>query len=77
MHYGHPQQTQIVGCVPIGVGLVAARLTGEALAPAPTKTAAARANLPGIVRLHDRDGNAGDVGLVLDEGPKAEKLQPE
>jgi len=22
MHYGHPQQTQIVGCVPIGVGLV-------------------------------------------------------
>jgi hypothetical protein len=22
------------------------------------------------VRLHDREGNAGDVGLVLDEGPK-------
>ena len=43
MHYGHPQQKQIVGCVPIGVGLVAASLTGEALAPARTKTAAARA----------------------------------
>ena len=42
MHYGHPQQTQIVGRVPIGVGLVAASLTGEVLAPAPTKTAAAR-----------------------------------
>ena len=34
MRYGHPQQTQIVGCVAIGVGLVAASLTGEALAPA-------------------------------------------
>jgi len=70
MHYGHPQQTQIVGRVPIGVGLVAASLTGEVLAPAPTKTAAARANLARTVRLHDRDGNAGDAGLVLDEGPK-------
>jgi len=48
MHYGHPQQKQIVGCVPIGVGLVAASLTGEALAPARTKTAAARANLASV-----------------------------
>jgi hypothetical protein len=70
MHYVHPQQTQIVGCVPIGVGLVAASRTGEALAPARTKAAAARANLARKVRLHDRDGNAGDVGLVLDEAPK-------
>jgi hypothetical protein len=54
MHYGHPQQTQIVGCVPIGVG--AASLTGEGVAPARTKTAAARASLARIVRLHDRDG---------------------
>jgi len=36
---------QPVGCVPIGVGRVAASLTGEVLAPAPTKTAAARASL--------------------------------
>jgi len=45
MHYGHPQGMQPVGCVPIGVGRVAASLTGEVLAPAPTKTAAARASL--------------------------------
>jgi hypothetical protein len=34
MRYGHPQQTQIVSRVPIGVGLLAASLTGEVLAPA-------------------------------------------
>ena len=70
MRYGHPQQTQIVGCVPIGVGLVAASLAGEVLAPARPKTAAARATLARIVRPHDLDGNAGDVGLVLDACPK-------
>ena len=70
MRYGHRQQTQIVGRVPIGVGLVAASLTGEVLAPARTKTAAARATLARIVRLHDLNGNAGDVGLVLDACPK-------
>ena len=73
MRYGHRQQTQIVGRVPIGVGLVAASLTGEVLAPARTKTAAARATLARIVRLHDLNGNAGDVGLVLDECPKLKK----
>jgi hypothetical protein len=70
MRYGHPQQTQIVGCVPIGVSLVAANFTDEVLAPAHTKTAAARASLARIVRLHDFDGNPGDVGLTLDECAK-------
>jgi hypothetical protein len=50
MRYGHPQQTQIVGRVPIGVGLLAASLTGEVLAPARPKRAAARATLARIVR---------------------------
>ena len=54
MRYGHPQQAQIVGCVPIGLGLVAASLTGEALAPARTKTAAALASLGRVVRLQQR-----------------------
>ena len=54
MRYGHPQQTQIVGRVPIGVGLLAASLTGEVLAPARPKRAAARATLARIARLHDR-----------------------
>jgi hypothetical protein len=66
MRYGHPQQTQIVGRVPIGVGLLAASLTGEVLAPARPKRAAARATLARMVRLRDLDANAGDVGL----GPK-------
>jgi hypothetical protein len=73
MRYGHPQQTQIVGRIPIGVGTEGASLTGEVLAPARTKTAAARATLARIVRLHDLDGNAGDVGLVVDECPKLNK----
>ena len=73
MRYGHPQQTQIVGCVPIGVGLVAANFTGEDLAPARSKTAAARARLARIVRRHELDANAGDIGLVLDECPKLKK----
>jgi hypothetical protein len=68
MRYGHPQQTQIVGRVPIGVGLLAASLTGEVLAPARSKRAAARATLARRVRLHDLDADAGDVGLVRDDG---------
>jgi len=40
----------------------------QALAPARTETAAARASLARMVRLHDRDRNAGNVGL--DEGPR-------
>ena len=70
MHYGHPQQTQIIGRVPIGVGPMTAGFTGELLAPAPTKTAAARAPLARVVRRHDRDADPGDVGLVLDERPQ-------
>jgi hypothetical protein len=66
MRYGHPQQTQIVSRVPIGVGLLAASFTGEVLAPARPKRAAARATLARMVRLRDLDANAGDVGLVRD-----------
>jgi hypothetical protein len=65
MGYGHPQQTQIVGRVPIG-----ASLTGEVLAPARPKRSAARATLARRVRLHDLDANAGDVGLIRDACPK-------
>jgi hypothetical protein len=70
MRYGHPQQTQIVSRVPIGVGLLAASLTGEVLAPVRPKRAAARATLARMVRLRDLDANAGDVGLVRDACPK-------
>jgi hypothetical protein len=65
MRCGHPQQTQIVGRVPIGVGLMAASLTGQVLAPTRTKRAAARATFARRVRLHDLNGNAGEVGLIL------------
>jgi hypothetical protein len=70
MRYERPQQTQIVGRVPIGVGLLTASLTGEVLAPARPKRAAARATLARRVRLPDLDANAGDVGLAGDACPK-------
>jgi hypothetical protein len=70
MRYGRPQQTQIVGRVPIGVGLLAASLTGEVLAPARPKRAAARATLARRVRLPDLDANTGDGGLVGDDCAK-------
>jgi hypothetical protein len=76
MRYGHPQQTQIVGRVPIGVGLEATNLTGEVLAPAPPKRAAARATLARRVRLHDLDANAGDVGLGRRMSEAEKKRQP-
>jgi hypothetical protein len=41
MRYGHPQQTQIIGRVPIGVGPMTARFADEDLASACTKGAAA------------------------------------
>jgi hypothetical protein len=47
MHDGHPNR--VVGWVPIGVGRAAASLTSEVLAPARTKTAAARANLASVM----------------------------
>jgi hypothetical protein len=70
MRYGHPQQTQIIGRVPIGVGPMTARFADEDLAPACTKGAAARTSLARVVRLDDLDADASDVGLVLDERPK-------
>jgi len=69
MRYGHPQQTQIVGCVPIGVGLMTASFTGEVLTPTRTKAATTQATLARVVRRHDLPG----VGLVRDECPKLKK----
>jgi hypothetical protein len=74
---GHPQQTQIGGGVPTGVGLVGASLTGEVLAPAHTRTAVARAGLARIVQLHDHDGNAAMLAVYSTKVRSRKKLQPE
>ena len=70
MRYGHPQKAQIVGCVPIGIGLVAAGLAGEDLAPPRAKAAAARARLARVVRPCELNEDTGDPCLVRDELPE-------
>lgn len=67
---GHPQQTQIIGRVPIIFGPTTTGFTGEVLAPGCPKGAAARATLALLVRRHDLDAHTGDIDLVPDEPPK-------
>lgn len=73
MRYGHPQQAQIIGCIPIGVGPVAASFAGEALTPSHADAAAARARLARVVRRYDLDGDTGNLGLVFDKRPQLEE----
>ena len=70
MYYGHPQEMQMSGRVPIAVGLMAASFTSEILAPARTKAVATPAILARVMRLHDFDENAADISLMRDERPK-------